>query len=112
MTPCAVTTGFFTLGKCGQMAVAGCPACGRPICADHVADGGLCPECAAARNQVGHPAAAAAQRRRAYRHSSSAEYRDTGWYAGFDAYDRAAFDPGSAADQDYLDDGDDALVDS
>lgn len=112
MTPCAVTTGFFTLGKCGQMAVAGCPQCGRALCADHVADGGLCPECAAAGNQVGHPAAAAAQRRRAYRHRTAEEYRDALWYTSFDAYDRAAFDPGAAAARDFLDDGDDALVDS
>ncbi|GIF40351.1 hypothetical protein [Actinoplanes xinjiangensis] len=112
MTPCAVTTGFFTLGKCGLMAVAGCPACGRAICAGHIADGGLCPECAAARGQFGHPAAAAAGRRRAYRQRSSEQYADATWYTGFDTYDRAAFDPGAGASPDYLDDGDDALVDS
>ncbi|GIE80605.1 hypothetical protein Aph02nite_65550 [Actinoplanes philippinensis] len=112
MTPCAVTTGFFTLGKCGRMAVAGCPACGRAICADHIADGGLCPECAAARGQLGHPAAVAAQRRRAYRQRSSEQYDDTVWYTSFDTFDRSAFDPGAGASQDYLDDGDDALVDS
>ncbi|GAA2692579.1 MULTISPECIES: hypothetical protein [Actinoplanes] len=112
MTPCAVTTGFFTLGKCGQMAIAGCPSCGRALCADHVTEGGLCPECAAARNQVGHPAAAAAHRRRAYRHRSATEYSDYGWYTSFDAYDRAAFDPDAAGNQDFRDDGDDALVDS
>ncbi|HWS39501.1 MAG TPA: hypothetical protein VN408_43000 [Actinoplanes sp.] len=112
MTPCAVTTGFFTLGKCGQMAVAGCPACGRALCADHVADGGLCPECAAARNQFSHPASVSAHRRRRYRHSSSQAYQDTVWYTTFDSYDRAAFDPHAGASQDYLDDGDDALVDS
>jgi hypothetical protein len=39
-------------------------------------------------------------------------YQDAVWYTGFDAYDRAAFAPGAAASQDYLDDGDDALVDS
>ncbi|GAA4604683.1 hypothetical protein BJY16_005102 [Actinoplanes octamycinicus] len=112
MTPCTVTTGFFTLGKCGVMAVAGCPACQRPLCAGHITESGLCPECAAARNQVGHPAAAAAYRRRMHRHRTAGEYQDAGWYAGFDAYDRSAFDPGAGAQQDYLDDGDDALVDS
>ncbi|GGN13506.1 hypothetical protein FHR83_003743 [Actinoplanes campanulatus] len=112
MTPCAVTTGFFTLGKCGQMAVAGCPACGRAVCADHLADGGLCPECAAARNRFGHPSAAAAARRRVYRQRQAQYYGDTVYYSSFDDYDRAAFEPGAAADQDYLDDGDDALVDS
>lgn len=112
MTPCTVTTGFFTLGKCGVMAVAGCPSCGRALCANHVTEGGLCPECAAGRSQVGHPAAAAAYRRRAHRHRTSQEYSDAGWYTGFDSYDRAAFAPGAGADQDYLDDGADALVDS
>lgn len=112
MTPCAVTTGFFTLGKCGQMAVAGCPSCGRAICADHIADGGLCPECAAARNQLSHPAAVAARRRRSYRQRSSEQYADTVWYTSFDTFDRAAFDPNAGARQDYLDDGDGALVDS
>jgi hypothetical protein len=112
MTPCAVTTGFFTLGKCGTMAVAGCPSCGRALCADHITEGGLCPECAAANNRFGHPAAVAAYRRRAYRHRSAGVYQDAVWYTGFDSYDRAAFDPGAAASQDYLDDGDDALVDS
>ena len=36
MTPCAVTTGFFVLRRCGRPAVAACPSCGRPICAQHV----------------------------------------------------------------------------
>lgn len=112
MTPCAVTTGFFTLGRCGQMAVAGCPACGRGICADHVADGGLCPECAATRGQAGHPAAVVAKRRRAFRSRTAHEYHDATWYASLDTFDRAAFEPDAAADTDYLDDGDDALVDS
>ena len=112
MTPCAVTTGFFTLGKCGQMAVAGCPSCGRALCADHVAEGGLCPECAAARNQFSHPASVSAFRRRRHRQASSQNYSDPIWYTTFDSYDRAAFDPGAGANQDYLDDGDDALVDS
>ncbi|SDT23412.1 hypothetical protein [Actinoplanes derwentensis] len=112
MTPCAVTTGFFTLGKCGQMAVAGCPSCGRALCADHVADGGLCPECAAARNQFAHPASASAFRRRRFRQASSQNYSDPIWYTTFDSYDRAAFDPAAGANQDYRDDGDDALVDS
>jgi hypothetical protein len=112
MTPCAVTTGFFTLGKCGRMAVAGCPSCGRALCADHVTEGHLCPECAAANNQFGHPAAVSAYRRRAHRHRTAEVYQDAVWYTGFDAYDRAAFAPGAAASQDYLDDGDDALVDS
>lgn len=112
MTPCAVTTGFFTLARCGQMAVAGCPACGRAICADHVADGGLCPECAAARGAAGHPAATVAHRRRAFRSRTAQLYHDTAWYGGLDDFDRAAFEPEAAADTDYLDDGDDALVDS
>ncbi|MEV6348102.1 hypothetical protein [Actinoplanes sp. NPDC051851] len=112
MTPCAVTTGFFTLGKCGQMAVAGCPSCGRALCADHVTEGGLCPECAAANGRYGHPAAAAAYRRRAQRYRASQEYEDAGWYNLFDAFDRSAFDPNAGAQQDYLDDGNDALVDS
>ncbi|WP_197688143.1 MULTISPECIES: hypothetical protein [unclassified Actinoplanes] len=94
------------------MAVAACPSCGRPICADHIAEGGMCPECAAARGQVSHPAAAAAYRRRAHRYRTSQEYSDVVWYSGFDTYDRAAFDPGAGATQDFLDDGDDALVDS
>ncbi|MFC3987966.1 hypothetical protein [Actinoplanes siamensis] len=107
-----MTTGFFTLGKCAVMAVAACPSCGRALCASHVTETGLCPECAAARDQVGHPAAAAAYRRRAHRARTSNEYQDAGWYSGFDAYDRSAFAPGAGARQDYLDDDDDALVDS
>ena len=112
MTPCAVTTGFFTLGKCGRTAVAGCPGCGRAICAGHVTDGGYCPECAAARHQFSHPAAVAARRRRVYRQRSAEQYSDAVWYTSFDTYDRAAFDPDAGASRDYLDDGDDALVDS
>ena len=112
MTPCAVTTGFFTLARCGQMVVAGCPACGRAICADHVADGGLCPECAAARGSAAHAAATVAHRRRAFRTRTSHVYHDVSWYSSLDDFDRAAFEPNAAADTDYLDDGDDALVDS
>lgn len=97
VTRCAVTTGFFVLGRCGRAAAASCPRCGRPVCGDHAGPDGLCPECAAAQGygtqDPHHPSWAGGYRRHYYRHSSQA-YGDTSWYSSFDQYDRGAFNPG------------------
>jgi hypothetical protein len=117
MTPCTVTTGFFVLRRCGRPAVAGCPACGRPICVNHIADGGMCPECAAARGLLHHPQAAAARHRRGFLSHSSADFGDASMFQFLDSFDRAPFDPDNGGETDYdadgdADGGDDSLVDS
>ena len=119
MTSCCVTVGFFVLSRCGNPAVTGCAQCRRPLCSAHVADGGLCPECAVSRGYGTHPTASpatvSAYRRRAFYASSSRHYGDSDWYGSLDEYDRAPFQPGGSAgstDTDYgADDGSD-LVDS
>lgn len=105
MNPCAVTTGFFVLGRCGRRSVAAC-RCGRPMCAEHAGPQGLCPECEGAQNYGDpyHPGWAQGFRRLFYRQSSQ-RYGDTGWYDGFDTYDRGSFDVGG--DVDYGDGGGD-----
>jgi hypothetical protein len=114
MIGCAVTTGFFVLRRCGAPAVSACALCRRPLCGAHVADAGLCPECAAARGYHGHPAAAAAHHRRSFYSRGSHDYGDAAFYQTLDAYDRAPFDPGAAGETDYdADSGaSDSLVDS
>ncbi|NLT56769.1 MAG: hypothetical protein GXX79_19840 [Actinomycetales bacterium] len=116
MTTCTVTRGFFVLRHCGVLAVTGCTTCGRPLCAAHVADAGMCPECAVAAGYGTHPSrtpiTTAAHRRRAFYSGSSHHYQDTTWYSSFDDYDREAFRPDSAADPDYGVDEDSGLVDS
>lgn len=112
MTGCAVTTGFFVLAKCGAPAVTGCPQCRRPLCAAHVADLNLCPECAAAYGHGGHPAAAAAGYRRGIRSRIARVYSDRHWYDQLDTYDRAAFEPGAAGNPEFADERDSGLVDS
>ncbi|MBW8485796.1 hypothetical protein [Actinomadura parmotrematis] len=97
MTPCDVTTGFFVLGHCGRPAVAGCPSCGKPVCAHHAGPDGLCPECA--DRLAGGPASPYDPRwargyRRTYYSESSRAYNDTTWYSSFDDYDRGGFDAG------------------
>jgi hypothetical protein len=110
---CGVTTGFFVLRRCGVTAVTGCARCRRPLCADQVAEGGLCPECAAAHGHRVHPAAARAFHRRAFYASSAHSYHDRHFYDSLDDYDRSAFDPGRSSDGEYdPDDGPDDLVDS
>jgi hypothetical protein len=113
MTPCGVTTGFFVLRRCGNPAVTGCAQCRRPLCQTHVADGGLCPECAAARGFRTHPAAGAAYHRRTFYGHTSHIYHDSSFYNSLDYYDRAPFDPDAAANAEYGsgEDSDD-LVDS
>lgn len=116
MTGCTVTRGFFVLRRCGARAVTGCAHCARPVCVAHVADAGLCPECAAAAGYGAHASATqatvAAHRRRAFYTSSAHHYHDTTWYSSFDDYDREAFRPGNAADPDYGTDQGSGLVDS
>lgn len=112
MTPCTVTTGFFVLRRCGRPAVAGCPACGRPICAAHVADGGMCPDCAAQRGHFGHPQASSSHHRRGFYSHSSQDFGDANMFAMLNAFDREPFDPGNGGETDYDADGDDSLVDS
>jgi len=112
MMPCAVTTGFFVLRRCGRRAVAGCPRCGRPLCQSHVADHGLCPECAAALDDATHPAARRARHRRSFRSHSSRTFTDTDLYTELDTFDRAPFEPGAAGSEDYADDGGDSMMDS
>lgn len=109
---CTVTTGFFVLRRCGRPGVAACPACGRPLCATHIADGGLCPECAAARGLLGHPQAAASHRRRGFYTASGHDFGDLSLFSMLDAFDRAPFDPGNGNETEYDADGDDSLVDS
>jgi hypothetical protein len=117
VTRCGVTTGFFVLGRCGQAAVASCPQCRRAVCAAHAAQGGLCPECAAAQGygtqDPHHPAWAGGYRRRYYRSSSEA-YNDVYWYSAFDEYDRGAFNPGDdfSYGGDWGPDDDTGFVDS
>jgi hypothetical protein len=104
---CAVTSGFFVLGRCGQAAVAPCGRCGRPVCQEHYGLGGLCPGC---RATAAHPSEDPYENEWAwgYRHGfyarSAQTYQDPTWYSNFDAYDRGAFDPGqghSPDDHDY-----------
>lgn len=111
MTGCAVTTGFFVLARCGTPAVAGCAQCRRPLCAAHVTDQGLCPECAAAYGH-GHPAAAVASHRRSFRSRLARVYSDRYWYDQLDDFDRAPFAPGAAGNQEYPDGDESGLVDS
>jgi hypothetical protein len=114
VTPCTVVTGFFVLRRCGRPPVAGCPDCRRPICATHVAEQGLCPDCAARRGFFGHPASSSSHHRRGFRSSSSRDFGDASMFAVLNEFDRAPFDPGGA-ETDYDADGggeDDRLVDS
>jgi hypothetical protein len=92
VNPCAVTTGFFLLGRCGRPSVTVC-RCGRPVCAEHVDPQGLCPECATAQAYADpfHPGWARGYRRRYYEQSSG-QYSDPLWYSHFDSYDRGQFD--------------------
>ena len=114
MTVCTVTTGFFVLRRCGRPVVAGCPACGRPLCVNHLADGGLCPECAAQRGHLRHPQAASSHHRRGFFSHSSHDFGDMTMFTIFDAFDRAPFEPDAGGETDYDadGDGDDNLVDS
>lgn len=116
MTGCTATRGFFVLRHCGVLAVTGCANCARPLCAAHVADAGMCPECAAAAGYGTHPSgtptSAAAHRRRAFYTGSAHHYQDTTWYSSLDDYDRQAFRPGGAVDPDYGIDEGSGLVDS
>jgi hypothetical protein len=116
MNTCTVTTGFFVLRRCAGLAVTWCAQCRRALCAEHVAEGGLCPECAAGRgfgaNPGGSPAATAAYRRRAFRAKSARTYHDPTWYGTLDDYDRAAFAPAAAGTGDYDPDDGSVLVDS
>ena len=113
MIACGVTVGFFVLRRCGSPAVSGCVQCRRPLCPAHVADGGLCPECAAARGYRTHPAAGAAHYRRTFYSHTSGTYHDSRFYRSLDDYDRAPFDPDAAANTGFgpADESDD-LVDS
>lgn len=116
MSSCSVTIGFFVLRRCRGLAVTGCVRCRRPLCPEHVADAGLCPECAAGQGfgarPGGSPAAAAAHHRRAFRSRVATDYHDRAWYSSLDDYDRAAFAPGAAASQEYDPDDGSYLVDS
>jgi hypothetical protein len=115
MTVCTVTTGFFVLRRCGRPPVAGCPACGRPLCAIHIADAGLCPECAAQRGYLGNPHASSAHHRRGFFSSSGHDFGDVALFQRLDDFDRAPFDPGAGGETEYDadgGDGDDRLVDS
>lgn len=126
MSTCTVTMGFFVLRRCSGFAVAWCARCRRQLCAAHVAEAGLCPECAAGHGYGAQPggsaAAAAAHHRRAFRARSATTYNDPFWYSSFDDYDRAAFAPGAGGGrdhdrggeygQDYDPDDGDVLVDS
>jgi hypothetical protein len=118
VTRCTVTTGFFILGRCGQAAVASCPACGRPVCGAHAGPNGVCPECAAAQGygtQDPHQPSWAESYRRRYYHDSSQTYADTSWYSSFNEYDRGAFNPGddySHGGGDWGADDDTGFVDS
>ncbi len=109
---CTVTTGFFVLRRCGRPVVASCPACRRPLCTNHIADAGLCPECAAQRGYLGHPQASSSHHRRGFFTSTSRDFGDHHMFSMLNAFDRAPFDPDNGAETDYDAEGDDRLVDS
>jgi hypothetical protein len=110
---CTVTTGFFVLRRCGRPPVATCPACGRPLCMNHIADAGLCPECAATQGYLGHPQASSSHHRRGFFMSSAQDFSDASLFNMFNMFDRAPFDPGAGGHTEYDDDSDDdSLVDS
>jgi hypothetical protein len=47
---CTATTGFLTLGSCGNLAVRSCTQCGRPTCTPHLSPTSgfsMCYSCAA-----------------------------------------------------------------
>jgi hypothetical protein len=95
MNPCAATTGFFVLGRCGGPSVTVC-RCGRPVCAEHVDAQGLCPECSGAQGYADPYQPGWAQGfRRSYYQSSPSVYSDSGMYNTFDTYDRGGFDQGN-----------------
>jgi hypothetical protein len=50
---CACKRGFFTLRDCANAASTSCSTCSRRVCDDHVAEPGLCVECAAKRDEEG-----------------------------------------------------------
>lgn len=117
VTRCTVTTGFFVLGRCGRQAVAACGQCGRPVCAEHAAATGVCPECLAAQGYGAHDPhdpSWARGRRRHYYQSSGHAYQDAAWYSSFDQYDRGAFNPGDDYSHggDWGTDDDTGFVDS
>ena len=116
MNSCAVTTGFFVLKRCGVLAATTCVQCTRPLCAAHVAEAGLCPECSVARGHgtgpTSHPVTKATHRRRAFYAGSSHHFSDSSWYDSLDRCDREPFEPGNAADPDYAVGDGTSLVDS
>jgi hypothetical protein len=102
MAACDVITGFFVLRRCDAPVVAACVQCGRGLCPAHVADRGLCPECAVAMGYGGDPttsssAAALARRRRGFYSEAARAFGDLDWYSSLDEFDRAPFQPGAGA---------------
>jgi len=113
---CSCKRGFFTLRDCTNMATGTCTSCSRRICAQHLAQTGLCVECAARQDEdraldepldpAGNPIGTANRyRTRWYRTSG---YSPVFWGTS-DSYwttnDYRYYDEGSSGDYDNDDDG-------
>jgi hypothetical protein len=81
---------------------------------NHIADAGLCPECAARQGYLGHPQASSSHHRRGFFAASSADFGDHSLFSMLNAFERAPIDPNNGGETDYDADGseDDSLVDS
>jgi hypothetical protein len=84
---CACKRGFFTLRDCANGAVTSCSTCTRRVCADHLAQPGLCVECAAKQQEVAEldeaPTLTAVRLRRSW--YDSRDYSPV-WWATYDPY--------------------------
>lgn len=109
---CGVAMGFFVLRRCPGRAAATCQRCGRPLCPAHVADAGLCPQCALARGYLTHPTTIAMAHRRDFFIRFARDFNDGDSFPTFDDFDRAPFDHGPETDVDPGGVGPDHLVDS
>ena len=107
---CACKRGFFTLRDCANGAVTSCSACSRRVCQDHLAQTGLCVECAAKRQEEsaleeGATLTAVRYRTRWY---DSRGYSPV-WWATYDPYwsgaDYRWYDEGSGSYEDDDDGG-------
>lgn len=107
MPRCRVRQGFFVLSDCTRNAASSCPACQRPVCADHfVEDADRCADCygkadtdlAAEDAHFAYQARARMYREYAYRPVYWGRYRHDTYYSEFEMRD---FEGASA----YMGDG-------
>lgn len=103
---CAVRRGFFVLRACENPAIVVCAACGRPVCAEHVVNGGGPPHCVECQARLGEQAGAQHWRSRsaayAYRNRYYASHTPIFWgssHAYYDQHDHQQFDAGPADPQ-------------